>query len=132
MASRRYLIYDGICNLCVGSVRILKILDKTGLIRFVPYQHVSYSTKKRYGLTKKMLQGRIHLIVDDDGSISSGSLAIKQLCILLTPFNFLCNILGTQPVERLYNWLAKRRYLIFGCRDSCFTAEAYRNLPLET
>ncbi|HXY83117.1 MAG TPA: DUF393 domain-containing protein [Candidatus Saccharimonadales bacterium] len=130
MASRRYLIYDGICNLCVGSVRILKMLDKTGLIRFVPYQHVSPSTKKRYGLTRRMLQGRMHL-VDDDDSISSGPLAIKQLCILLTPFNFLCNILATRPAERLYNWLAQRRYLIFGCRHSCFTVDAYRNSPFE-
>ncbi|HYW02039.1 MAG TPA: DCC1-like thiol-disulfide oxidoreductase family protein, partial [Candidatus Acidoferrum sp.] len=61
MTSRPYLIYDGICNLCIGSVKILNALDKSGLIRFVPYQELSTSARERYGLTRDMLQGRIHL-----------------------------------------------------------------------
>jgi len=120
LTSRPYLIYDGICNLCIGSVKILNALDKSGLIRFVPYQELSTSARKRYGLTRNMLQGRIHLILGNN-SISSGSLAITEICNLLTPFHFLCNLLKTQPAQVLYNWIAERRYRIFGCRESCFS-----------
>ena len=125
LISRPYLIYDGICNLCIGSVKILNILDKSGLIRFVPYQQLPASARERYGLTKNMLQGRMHLILDNN-SISSGSIAITEVCNLLTPFHFLCNLLKTKPAQLLYNWIAKRRYRIFGCSDSCFIVATHR------
>jgi len=123
---RPYLIYDGICNLCIGSVKILNVLDKSRLIRFMPYQQLPDSARKHYGLTANMLQGRMHFVLGDN-SISSGSFAIREICNLLTPFHFLCNLLKTKPAQFLYSWIAQRRYRIFGCRDSCFIVATNRS-----
>lgn len=119
MRARPRLVYDGICNLCTGVVRFLYALDGGRLVEYLPYQQLNIRVRTKYGMTAELLQGRMHLI-QADGSLASGPLAITQVCKLLTPFSFICNIFKTPQAERLYDWIARRRYRIFGCRDSCY------------
>jgi predicted DCC family thiol-disulfide oxidoreductase YuxK len=113
------LVYDGICNLCIGAVRFLKAIDHEHVIEYAPYQKLSPGIKKTYGLGVPELQGRMHLI-RLDGSLLRGSVAIAAACKLLSPFTFLCDLFNTKPAQRLYDFVARRRYKLFGCRDTCY------------
>ena len=119
------LIYDGVCNLCTGAVRFLHTLDRGRLVDYVPYQNLDSGVQRAYGLNAELLQGRMHLI-DRNGSLSSGPVAISEVCSLLTPFKFICDFFKTPQAQRLYDWVAARRYKIFGCRDTCYVVSSTR------
>lgn len=113
------LIYDGICNLCVTAVTLLHFLDRSQRIDYVSYQILSSTIRRDYSLTDDQLEGQMHLLMHD-GRLLSGSLAIGEVCRLIFPRCFVCNLFGRSQLQRLYVWIAKRRYLLFGCRDSCY------------
>jgi len=50
----------------------------------------------------------------------SGPAAITEICQLLAPFKFICSLFSTSLAERVYDFIARRRYSLFGCRESCF------------
>lgn len=74
---------------------------------------------KEYGLTEEVLRGRMYLI-RENGSVIGGPFAITEVCKLLTPFGIICDLFKTPIAERMYDWVAKRRYRIFGCRESSY------------
>ena len=117
--AKPYLIFDGVCNLCVAAVRLLNVLDRHSLFRFVPYQTISDQVEFKYKLTTEDLQGQMHL-VRADGKLFSGPQAISEVCTYLCPVGFLCRIFKSTTFQKLYTWLAGRRYQIFGCRQSCY------------
>ena len=117
MIHKPILVYDGTCNLCIIAAKFLHSLDRHGLIIYVPYQMVSL--KALDSLSQRSLQGRMHLILEND-MVVSGSVAVSEICKLLFPMGFLCQTLRAPLIQHLYDWLAKRRYRIFGCTKSCF------------
>lgn len=126
MNKKPRLIFDGICNLCTTAVRVLYALDREGRVEYVPSQQLSAGTRRKYGLSEERLQGQMHLIQEDD-SIVHGSSAIADLFELLTPFHLMSGILRTPQAERLYGWIASRRYRLFGCRETCYVVRASAN-----
>ncbi len=123
MNQKPRLVYDGICNLCTSVVRYLHVLHGEKLIQYVPFQNLGIDFQRNYGLTKHALQGRMYLI-RQDGSLVGGPFALTEVCRLLTPFSFICELFRTPLAQRLYDWTAQRRYRIFGCRESCYAVTA--------
>ena len=122
-----YLIYDGICNFCTTATRILHALDSTRHFEYVPSQQLSASARFRFGFTEEDLQGQMYLI-RSDSSVVGGPLAIAEIVKLSRPkLGFLCNLLYTRQVRRLYVWVAHHRYSLFGCRDVCYTVGQRRS-----
>jgi predicted DCC family thiol-disulfide oxidoreductase YuxK len=113
------LIYDGVCNLCTGAVRFLIAIDRKHAFEYAPYQKLG--PDERYGLSTAELQGRMH-IVRRDGSVVRGAAAISEACKLLAPIIALCDLFNTPLAQKIYDFIAGRRYRIFGCRDSCYVA----------
>lgn len=68
----------------------------------------------------------MHLI-RDDGSLMSGPAAITEICNFLAPFKLVCRLFSTSLAERAYNFIAGRRYSLFGCRESCFVISGVKN-----
>lgn len=62
----------------------------------------------------------MHLI-QEDGSVLAGPDAITEVCKLLMPVKFACKLFATLPAKKLYEFVAQRRYRIFGCRGSCYS-----------
>ena len=114
-----YLIYDGLCNLCTTATRIIRMLDRSWRFQYLASQQLSQGMRIQYGLTESALQGQMYLIRPDH-SIVGGSAAVAEICNALLPFKFLSSLLGTNQAQRLYNWIAHRRYRLFGCRDTCY------------
>jgi predicted DCC family thiol-disulfide oxidoreductase YuxK len=111
------LVYDGVCNLCVGAVRFLNALDRGHAIAYTPYQ-ILEAEWSRYGVSATELQGRIYVIQDD--KIIKGAAAIAEACRLLAPITLICAFFDTPLAEKFYGFIARRRYKLFGCRESCY------------
>ncbi|HUK27451.1 MAG TPA: DUF393 domain-containing protein [Candidatus Acidoferrales bacterium] len=118
------LVYDGICNLCIGAVRFLGLLDRHSLIQYSAFQMLEPRFRVRYGLRTEALQGRMHLI-ERDGSVLAGPDAIAEVCRLVTPFRGVCRLFSSLPARKLYEFVAQRRYRMFGCRCSCYTPSTW-------
>ncbi len=116
------VVYDGLCNLCTSAVRFLHALHGEQLVQYVPIQNLSSDLRRAHGLTDEVLQGQMYLI-RQDGSLAGGPIALTEICKLLTPFSLICNLLGTPIARQLYDWIARRRYRIFGCRESCYVVK---------
>jgi predicted DCC family thiol-disulfide oxidoreductase YuxK len=113
------VVYDGICNLCTGAVRFLNLIDRSSTVEYKPFQELDLGVRKKYGMSDREFQGRMHL-VRGDGSLLSGPAAITEVCKLLTPFKLVCSLFSTSLADRVYDFIAARRYSLFGCRESCF------------
>ena len=113
------MVYDGICNLCTAAVRFLNVVDRRCSIEYTSFQELGPGVMRKYGMSDREFQGRMHLIQRDD-SIMSGAAAITEICKLLAPFKFVCNLLNNSFADRVYDFIASRRYSLFGCRESCF------------
>ena len=117
--ARPCLVYDGVCNFCVGAVRLLNAIDHGRAIEYAPYQSLGPAVRRKYALSDRDLQGRMH-IVERNGAVLKGAAALAKVCRLLAPFTVVCSFLDTPLAERLYDFIARRRYRIFGCRESCY------------
>lgn len=67
----------------------------------------------------------MHLI-QRDGSVLAGPDALTEVCKLLMPLEFVCKLFATLPARRLYEFVAQRRYRIFGCRGTCYSVTPER------
>ncbi len=119
MIQKPRLVYDGICNFCTGAVRFLNLIDRSKTIEYEPFQELDPRVRRKYGLSDREFQGRMHLI-RGDGSLMSGAAAITETCKFLAPFKLVCRLFSTSLAERIYDFIASRRYSLFGCRESCF------------
>jgi predicted DCC family thiol-disulfide oxidoreductase YuxK len=115
-------VYDGVCNLCIGAVRFLNAIDRKHAIEYAPYQRLGPEVTTRYALSAAELQGGMHMI-RRDGSLVRGAAAISEACRLLAPITVICYLFNTRLAQRLYDFIARRRYRFFGCRDSCYVPD---------
>ena len=113
-------MYDGVCNLCVGVVRLLNALDRKHEFEFAPYQSLGSEERKKYGLSIIELQGRMHIIRQDD-SLAKGAVALAEACKALSPIISVCEVFNIPLAQKFYDFIARRRYRFFGCRDSCYS-----------
>jgi predicted DCC family thiol-disulfide oxidoreductase YuxK len=95
------------------------------LIQYSPFQQLEPAVRHRYGLRVEALQGRMHLI-QGDGSVLAGPDAITEVCRRFMPLKFICKLFSTLPARKLYEFVAQRRYRIFGCRGSCYSVSSRR------
>ena len=116
------LVYDGVCNLCTGAVRLINAIDHKHLIEYAPYQMLDREVTKRYALSAAELRGGMHIIRPDD-SLVRGAAAISEACRLLAPVTLICDLFNTPLARRLYDLIASRRYRLFGCRETCYVPD---------
>ena len=119
IAHKPRVVYDGVCNLCTGAVRFMNAIDRKHAVEYAPYQELGPDERRTYGLSTSELEGRMH-IVRRDGLVVSGPAAIAEACKLLAPITVLCELFNTPLAQRFYDFIARRRYRLFGCRESCY------------
>jgi len=85
----------------------------------MPYQKLDPDERRVYGLSILDLEGRMY-VVGVDGSMLKGAAAITPICKLFAPIPFPCEFFNTPFAQRVYDFIARRRYRLFGCRDSCY------------
>lgn len=114
------MLFDGVCHLCDGTVRTVIRWDRRGAIRFTPLQSpYGRALARAHGLDPEAPTSFLFL---DRGQALTKTAAVGALLRRLdAPWRWLAFIdrLPRKPMDATYDWIAARRYRVFGRRDHC-------------
>ena len=114
------LLFDGVCNLCNAAVQFVVERDSAGRVCFASLQ--SETAKKllqAHGLSTKRFESVVLL---DNGQVYTKSTAILRLTRKLDgpwPLTFGLILVPRFLRDKVYDFVANRRYRWFGKRESC-------------
>ena len=115
------VVFDGICNFCSATVRIILRNDRSGSIRFAPLQSkLGGELLRRHGIVPA--DADTFLVIEGGRALTRSDAALAIARHLRFPWS-LWRIAGVLPRglrDAIYRLLARNRYRWFGKRDSCF------------
>lgn len=112
------VFFDGVCNLCQGSVRYLIKHDKKGVLKFASLQ----GNYAKDFVNETEIQSMQSIMFFDGKMLYKKSTAVLKLSSLLGGWHqllLLGYILPRFVRDWLYNIVAKNRYRWFGKKDQC-------------
>jgi predicted DCC family thiol-disulfide oxidoreductase YuxK len=112
------VFFDGVCNLCQGSVRYLIKYDKKGVLKFASLQ----GNYAKDFINETEIQSMQSILFFDGKMLYKKSTAVLKLSRLLGGWHqllLLGYILPRFIRDWLYNIVAKNRYRWFGKKDQC-------------
>ena len=112
------VFFDGVCNLCQGSVRYLIKHDKKGVLKFASLQ----GNYAKDFVNETEIQSMQSILFFDGKMLYKKSTAVLKLSRLLGGWHqvlLLGYILPRFVRDWLYNIVAKNRYRWFGKKDQC-------------
>ena len=115
------ILFDGVCNLCTGSVQFVIARDSRKQFRFASLQSP---------IAEKLLGRRDDLesmVLVQDGQIyrkSTAALLIAKRLDGLWPLLAAFLVMPRFLRDALYDWIGRRRYRMFGKRDACWVPNA--------
>jgi predicted DCC family thiol-disulfide oxidoreductase YuxK len=114
------VLFDGVCNLCNGAVKLLIKIDRKKKFRFSPLQGSFAAQFNSLTLPDGMIRDSILLF--HNGTLYSHSDAVLKICSLLgSGWNLLYLLRFIPRVLRdgVYRIIARNRYRWFGIRNVC-------------
>ena len=113
-------LFDGVCNLCSGSVAVVLKLDREGVIRFTPIP-------SPYGRQLALAHGinpdhpASFLFLDHGRALEKTAAIGALLRRLKAPWRWLAFVdrLPRGLADAAYDWLAANRYRLMGKKDAC-------------
>lgn len=119
------MLFDGVCGLCDGTVRTVLAWDRRGAIRFTPIQS-SYGRDLAlaHGLDPETPES--FLFFDHGRPLRKTAAVVALLRRLPGPWRWLAVIgrLPRGPADAAYDWVAAKRYRLFGRKDRCMVPSA--------
>lgn len=115
------VLFDGVCNLCSGSVQFLLKRDPEGRFRFAPLQSdVGRSLLAEHGLAVDRLSSVV--LIEDGRAWQESAAALRIARHLPGPWKLLRFFaIFPRPLRDLvYRWIARNRYRWFGKTESCW------------
>ncbi len=114
------VVFDGVCNLCVGSVGFIVRHEKTPALRFAPIQSATGARLVRE-LGFDPADAKTFVIVEDGRAHVRSNAAIRLARYLRWPWRLLgAAWIVPRPIrDHAYDWVARNRYRWFGRRDTC-------------
>ena len=112
------VFFDGVCNLCQGSVLYLMKHDKKGVLKFASLQ----GNYAKDFVNETEIQSMQSILFFDGKMLYKKSTAVLKLSRLLGGWHqllLLGYILPRFVRDWLYNIVAKNRYRWFGKKDQC-------------
>lgn len=120
MSGAPILLFDGLCNFCALSVKILIRFDRKKNVKVAALQSdVGQHLLKQYGFPTDSLKTAV-LIHNDESFIKSA--AALKTCTLMSypwPLLYIFNYIPKTLRDWSYDFLIKYRYQLFGKADSC-------------
>jgi predicted DCC family thiol-disulfide oxidoreductase YuxK len=116
---KHIVLFDGMCHVCSFSVRSLLLIDRKKTIHFAPLQSTLGKQLSTYYKANEQVDSFLFI---SNGQCFSKSAAIIQLFKTLGGIWRLMGIFAYLPLrvrDKLYDWVAKNRYTLFGKRTSC-------------
>lgn len=121
------VLFDGVCNLCNGTVRFLLRRDRGGRLRFASLQSPpGESLLAECGYDANPLAGIV--VVDAHGCHRKSDAILRIAAHLGWPYRLLTPTRWVPQTvrDRLYDFVATHRYGWFGTRDACMRPTADR------
>lgn len=121
-AGRPVILFDGVCNLCTGSVRFVIGRDARKQFRFASLQ--SPVAEKLLGAQGHARAGLESILLIKDGRVyrkSTAALMIARRLDGLWPLLAALLVIPRPLRDAVYDWIGARRYRLFGKRDACWT-----------
>ncbi len=120
ISNNHILLFDGLCNLCNGSVNFILKRDKTGKFKFASLQsEIGIELCEKYNIDPNIIDSFV-LLKNDKIFIKSDAIleVLNDLSIGWRLFR-IGIILPKIIRDYLYDFVAKYRYRIFGKKDEC-------------
>ncbi len=114
------VLFDGVCNLCNGSVRFVIERDPHKHFQFAPLQSETATTL--IGGTADPLAMPDSIVLVDDGRLyvrSTAALRIARRLRFPWPILWVFMAVPRPLRDRVYDVIARHRYGWFGKRDTC-------------
>lgn len=113
-------LFDGVCNLCSGSVQAVLTIDRKGLIRFTPIQS-DYGRQLALAHGIDPDQPTSFLFLDRGRAVEKSTAVLALLQRLGWPWSWLAviRVLPKTWLDDAYDWLAANRYRLMGKRATC-------------
>jgi predicted DCC family thiol-disulfide oxidoreductase YuxK len=120
MTKDRLVLFDGVCNLCNGTIRFIAKRDRNMKFSFTASQsRIGKDILKHYGLT---VTGQSTVVYVKNGVPYVKSRAVLEILRDLGGFwTVFYPLIIIPPVIRdvIYDIIARNRYKVFGKRESC-------------
>jgi predicted DCC family thiol-disulfide oxidoreductase YuxK len=114
------IIFDGVCNLCNGSVNFVIRHDKRKIFKFTAFQSIyGRDIVERFKIEQET-QRTIILITD--GKVYRRSMAVLEIFEILGGAWKLMRVLKIFPLcfrDWCYDVISRHRYRLFGRKQSC-------------
>lgn len=114
------ILFDGICNLCNGSVQFVIRQDKKKLFKFASLQsETGQSLLRQRDFDTKSMDSFV--LISEGKYYTQSTAALKVLKLLGGRWSILYLFIFIPAFIRnaVYNFIARNRYRWFGKRDSC-------------
>jgi predicted DCC family thiol-disulfide oxidoreductase YuxK len=115
------VLFDGVCNLCAGSVQFIIKRDRNAIFQFASLQSdFGQQQLERFGIDKKLLHS---IILINDNQLFQRSDAALEIARKLNgawPVFYAFKIFPQFFRDSIYNWIARNRYRFFGKKDACW------------
>ncbi len=114
------MVFDGVCNLCSGSVRLVLAMDRDAVVRFTPLQS-AYGRQLCEATGVDPDDPATFLFFDRGRALEATDAIAAMLARLPAPWRWARRLtLLPRPLrDGLYRWVARNRYRLFGKRRSC-------------
>jgi len=119
------LLFDGVCNLCNGSIQFIVKRDPTAKIHFASLQSdIAKSILRKHQLPVEHLHSVV--FIQDGVAHTQSAAGLHVLKMLGFPWSILYVfiILPKGFRDRVYDWIAANRYRWFGKQESCMMPDA--------
>ena len=115
------VLFDGVCNLCNGSISYIIKYDKKNIFKFASLQSdIGQSITAEYGFK---IPDPIHsIILIYDGQLFQKSEAVLLIGKLLGRYRLLIKLVSGISrfiSDKVYDFIANHRYSWFGKTDAC-------------
>lgn len=119
------IFFDGVCNLCTGSVQFIIKRDRKDVFRFAALQ--SEQAQQYLSLFGADLKELNTILLLEDGKVYQRSTAALRIVRRLSgtwPLLYGLIIIPAFIRDWVYRQIAKRRYRIWGQQESCMIPTA--------
>jgi predicted DCC family thiol-disulfide oxidoreductase YuxK len=118
------VLFDGVCNLCAGSVRFIVEHERAGIVptRFAALQSEAGRRElARAGVRDPASLGDSIVVIEDGRVFTRSDAAVRIARRLRAPWRWMrvMRVMPGRVRDWMYEFVARRRYRWFGKRESC-------------
>lgn len=120
-ASEAIILFDGVCNLCSGSVQFIIKRDPQGYFKFASLQSdYGQQQLQKNNLQQSSFNSIILLSGNKVHQRSDAALEIAKKLTDAWPLFYGFKILPRFLRDSVYNLISRNRYKLFGKKDACW------------